>query len=119
MAKLNTAQNALMKASMQFGGYQMQGDIEYPVLLCKEYLQMFGDVLCAWFLLEQAVVASGELSQRQEADPELSPEADPEARYYDAKVKTARFFVHQILPRVTATADRIESGDRSALNIVF
>ncbi len=117
--KLQEAQNALIKCSMAFGGFQMQGDIEYPVLLCKEYLQMFGDVLVAWFLLEQATIASDRLQSLQEADHEKSPESDSEARFYDAKVKTARFFVHQILPRALATAGRIESGDRSALNIVF
>ena len=117
--KLQEAQNALIRTSMAFGGYQMQGDVEYPVLLAKEYLQMFGDVLVAWCLLEQAVIASDRLESLQDADPEASNESDSEARFYDAKVKTARFFVHQILPRALATAGRIESGDRSALNVVF
>ena len=42
-----------------------------------------------------------------------------EARFYDAKVKTAKFFVSSVIPHVRATANGIQGGDRSALDIIF
>ena len=42
---------------------------------------------------------------------------DDEARFLHGKVATARFFIHQILPRVHARQISIESDDRSALMV--
>lgn len=116
IARLKEAQAVLIRISMQFAACQVQGDVEYPVLVCDEYLAMFGDVVVGWCLLEQAVLAEERRAAIQERDPEAGPQSDPEVRFYDTKVKTAGFFVHQILPRAIAAAGRIESGDRSALN---
>ncbi|QQR79574.1 MAG: acyl-CoA dehydrogenase C-terminal domain-containing protein [Deltaproteobacteria bacterium] len=35
----------------------------------------------------------------------------------DGKIKTARFYIHNILPEVRSKAKIIQSGDRSALEI--
>ena len=42
-----------------------------------------------------------------------------EAKYYDGKIKTAQFFVSSVIPHVRAIAKGIQSGDRSALDIIF
>ena len=46
-------------------------------------------------------------------------EAHDDARFYDNKVKTARFFVSHLLPQNAAIAAGIESGDGSALEMNF
>ena len=45
--------------------------------------------------------------------------SDDEVRFYDGKVKTARFFCASELPRLHARAAAITGADRSALEIVF
>jgi hypothetical protein len=42
-----------------------------------------------------------------------------DARYYDGKIHSARYFLSQRLPRVRSIADAILSGCRSPLDIVF
>jgi hypothetical protein len=109
----------LVACTMALAGYQMQNDMRYPVQICKQYLELFGDMLLAWLLLQQAEIAHDRFHQILEEDPDRTAKDHPELRFYDAKVKTAQFFVSQFLPRARANAARIESGDRSAIEVTF
>ncbi|MFT7581594.1 MAG: hypothetical protein ACI9MR_003272, partial [Myxococcota bacterium] len=113
--------------AMGFGQTMMKGDVDYPAFHSVGFLQMFGDTLVAWLMLRQAVIASGKYEQRL-VDKDIDPmdeqfgtflADDDEARFLHGKVATARFFVNQILPRMHARAASINSGDRSALTMVF
>jgi hypothetical protein len=105
------ANDALAGATMLFGSYQMKGDLAYPILLCKQYLEMFGDVMVAWTLLEQAALADTMVT--------AAVEGHPDRTFYANKVKTAQYFVRHILPRVHGTAARIMSKDTTALDIAL
>jgi len=113
------------KVTMKLGSMGMSGDRRYPVLSATPYLQMAGNVLTAWLLLQQAVVAHDRLQavyldrgcMDAGARGALHRE-DPEAGFYHNKVQTARFFVHQVLAQNRAIAAQIESCDRSALDYV-
>ena len=108
--------------TMELGMMGMSGDRGYPVLSATPYLEMSGNTVVAWLLLEQAVVAHEKLQARYlerkateaAAQEELNRE-DPEARFYFNKIETARFFDYQILTGNEAIAAAIKSGDRSAL----
>ena len=113
LKKLAEAKDALVATTMSFAGNRARGDIEYPILQCKQYLEMFGDVLVAWTLLEQAVLAGSKLAELGAAEGA----SHPDLAFYEGKVATAKFFAHQMLPRALANAGRIASGDRSALDI--
>jgi alkylation response protein AidB-like acyl-CoA dehydrogenase len=63
------------------------------------YLRMFGQVMGAYLLAKQAVVAQGRLA---------SGEGDP--AFLKAKLTTARFFCEQILPQATALLGPITRG---------
>jgi alkylation response protein AidB-like acyl-CoA dehydrogenase len=86
-------------------------DPEYPMLNSAPFLEMFGDVLIGHLLLEQARTASARLAA-------VAPDS-ADATFYTNKIKTAQFFVSSVMPRVQANATRIQSNDRSALEIVF
>ncbi len=110
------------KVTMDLGTMGMSGDQRYPVLSATPYLEMAGNVVVAWQLLEQAVVAHDRLQAlyldrdaltRQAR--EALPEEDLEVRFYANKLETARFFVFHLLPRNQAIAATIGSGDRSVL----
>jgi alkylation response protein AidB-like acyl-CoA dehydrogenase len=125
--KFKKYKEQLQQVTMNFGMMQMTGDIEYPLLSATPYLRMFGNVVLAWLLIEQAGVAHDALSKTM-ADSGISPgsdeeqklvHSDAEAAFYWNKIQTARFFVSNLLPQNDAIMSAIESADRSALETVF
>jgi alkylation response protein AidB-like acyl-CoA dehydrogenase len=121
--QLALAKDKLAESMMHLGMLSMSGDILYPVLNASPFLTMFGNVLIAYLLLWQAVVAWGKLSGMYPTDgggeEERSRfiEANPEAAFYSGKIEAARFFAFAILPQVDAVHKAIMAGDRSALTI--
>jgi hypothetical protein len=112
--------------TIEFGKTGAGGDMVYPVLHACPYLEMFGDVVVAHLLLEQAVIAqekfdaicSAKNADSEEARKSLCEE-DADAKFYWGKLCSAEFFTTQILPRVNARAESIGSGSRSAMEVVF
>ena len=98
----------------------------YPVLHACPYLEMFGDVMVAYLLLDQARIAQEKLDTICKAKGADSEEArkslcekDADAKFYWGKLCSADFFATQILPRVDARAESIQSESRSALEVIF
>jgi hypothetical protein len=127
IAAIGKARDALAAAAMGFGQLNMRGDVDYPAFHAVNFLEMFGDVLVAWLLVRQALTAKA-LYDKRVSDNKVDPMSegfgtfladDTEARFLHGKIQTARFFVHQVLPRVHANAASIKSNDRSALTMVF
>ncbi|MBX7165246.1 MAG: acyl-CoA dehydrogenase [Pirellulales bacterium] len=126
VATLRQAKQQLENVTMNFAMMQMSGDLLYPLLVATLYLRMFGNVITAWILLEQGLVAQRALERLWAAADVNGDEAraafcrgDDEGRFYDNKVKTARFFIGQLLPQNDGLAAVIGGGDRSALEMHF
>jgi len=102
-------------------GKLARADIRLTALGASPYLNLFGNVVVAWLLLEQAVRAQNVLNTLElPADPaDLARffEDNERAKFYAAKVETARFFTYQILSRNRWLAAQILSDDRSALDV--
>ena len=105
----------LAAVTVDFGRKGLK-DIMYPVLNATSYLEVFGHVVMAWVILEQAVVAQQGLSRLDEsaADPE-----HPDRAFYQRKLDNAAFFVRRVLPKVEYLVKTIRSGDRSPLDTTF
>jgi alkylation response protein AidB-like acyl-CoA dehydrogenase len=110
------------EVTTRLGGMGMSGDQRYPVLSATPYLEMTGNLVCAWMLLGQAVVAHDRLQglflDQGAGDPAARAQLcreHPEASFYAGKLEAARFFVRHVLPRNLAIAAEIDSGDRSPL----
>jgi hypothetical protein len=124
---LGKARDTLAATAMGFGQTMMKGDVDYPAFHAASFLQMFGDTIVAWLLIRQALIAAKLYDKRlqsKQVDPVDEHIGqflvdDDEARYLHGKIATARYFVHNILPRVKARGAGIKSGDRSALDMVF
>lgn len=124
-AAVDKAKNALCEIA--FGvGQTARKDIELAMLSATPFLEIFGHVEVARLLLEQAVIADQKLSEILGDKGAETPEAitavlenNPDARFYDGKVKTAKFFAYNILPQAIALTRSIKSQDRSALDIMF
>jgi alkylation response protein AidB-like acyl-CoA dehydrogenase len=110
VAILDGAKDTLAETAFFFAGLGRK-EPEYPMLNSSPFLEMFGDVLIAHILLEQARVSLARLAT-------IAPDA-PDVTFYKNKVKTAKFFVNNILPRVQANATRIKAHDKSALEMEF
>jgi alkylation response protein AidB-like acyl-CoA dehydrogenase len=126
VGRLEKAKDTLAHVTIDFAKTGADGDRVYPVLNACPYLEMFGDVTVAYLLLGEAVIARekfdaicGEKNADTEEARKSLCEEDDEARFYWGKLCSAEFFTTQILPRVNARAESIESGSRSALEVVF
>jgi len=126
IGRLAKAKDSLAQVTIQFGEIGASGDLVYPALNACSYLEMFGDVVVAHLLLDQAKIAQEKFdsicrengAETIEARKSLCEDND-EAGFYWGKLCSADFFVTQILPRVHARAESILSGDRSAMEVVF
>ena len=111
---------------MSFGMAQMSGDMDFPLLSATGYLRIMANVVGGWLMLEQGEVAHAALESlcgQQGAGSEAARakliEGNDEARFYDGKVKTAAFFLANVLTENDGLAAAIDTGDRSALDICF
>jgi alkylation response protein AidB-like acyl-CoA dehydrogenase len=108
MSELQKSVESVGQVAMKFMEYSSTGKIEMAMLGATPFLYAFGLTAMAYYLLEQAVIAAKLLS-----------EGHDDKKYLSGKIKTAQFFVHQILPEVRAKTWAILSEDRSALDIAI
>jgi acyl-CoA dehydrogenase len=76
---------------------------------CTRVLQMFGDLMAAWGLLE-AAAAANRLLKAGGAD-------EAKRAFYSGKIKTMRFFVYNILPRLFSNHEVILNADQSYMQL--
>jgi hypothetical protein len=126
LGRLAALKDRLLQTILSFGSAQASGDFLHPALSAVPFLHMFGHLVCAWQLLEQAVEAEGRLNALYFAEGAATAEEqeallarNEKAVYYRNKGLTARHYVRHYLPQAHALAEAIESGDRSALEVRF
>lgn len=97
------------------------------VLNACSLLEMFGNVVCAFYLTEQAIVAADKFAEMCKAN-KIGDDAaaraayikdSSEAKYYNSKVQTAKFFAAHLLPKVYWREKVIENADMSCLDDVL
>ena len=127
LKRLGDARDALASAAQALAAVGGSDPLK-PMLEATPFLELTGQVVVGWLLLEQAVIAYPRLAaicaQKgvAEGDPAALArlcEADEDARFYDGKVKTAQFWARRSLPLVGARAEMVKSADRTALEITF
>ncbi len=99
--------NDLMSADVTAEG----GDLRniYKVgLNTSRVLMALGDVVCAWLLLRQAVVALDKLSGQVSAS---------DKSFYEGKIAAAQFFAHTTLPKLTAERAIAEAVDLALMDL--
>ncbi len=105
--KLDAAVKTLGEVTMLLGGIAGKGDIEHYLYLAATYLKMFSPMVVGWLLLWEAVVAQKALDKKPN---------ETDARFYQGKVATARFYLNHEMPHVQANAEIIKSGERTAID---
>ena len=102
--ELKKAIDSIGQVAMQFAQWSSEGDRIKPQLGATPFLEMCGHAVAAFVLLSQAVLAQKQIKKES---------------FYQNKVHTARFFAHNLLPKVRMFAKAILSGDSSAMAIEF
>lgn len=107
---LETAKNSLAETSMYIAAMGMQGDQKGAVLNAYPFLRAFGHITVGCLLLQQAGVALAALAKGPSAS---------DARFYRNKVRTAKFFINNILPEAEGQLNLVRKADRSCLEFEF
>ena len=100
---LEKAFGALQLASA-FLAEKGMADPEEAGAAATDYLRLMGLVAIGYCFAKAAVIAVDKLAAR-----------DPDAAFYDAKLKTARFYFERLLPQVGALLATIRAGKASTM----
>jgi len=126
VADLNKYKGILEEISGIFMTKSLTGDMLFPISQATPYLRMFSEVVCAWILLEQAVIAQERLDaiarEKGVADEAACAKLiaeNQEAKFYAGKISSMKFYVTQILPDVEAKAISVRTEDRTILDAVL
>jgi alkylation response protein AidB-like acyl-CoA dehydrogenase len=127
--KLQKAQETLAGTVMGMPAYMKKETFNekiLPILQARPFLDMFGHILMSQLLLEMGVVAQEKLdalfAEKGAADADAQKalvKENEEAKYLFGKVKSAEWFVSNILPESFVIADYFKTNDLSALEIEF
>ena len=127
MGLLGKAIEAIVDVTTHFA-MTGQKDPTGPILDATPYLDLFGQLVVGWLLLEQGTIAwpafeaickdKGVDPADRKAVAALCAEND-EARFYHDKMKVAQFWARRSLPLVPAKAAVVKSSDRSPLEAIF
>ena len=128
-AQLEQAQGWLASLVMEFGQMGKSKDpaqMIVPILNATPFLNMFGHVVMAEILADQAMIAQNMLDvyckekgcEDSKAVRKLVEESD-EAKYLYGKVQGAKWFLNNQLPEVEALMKAMKNKDVSAMKMVF
>ncbi len=126
LKKLAQARDKLSETVMGFQKAGMDGDVYYPVLNATPFLEMFGHIVMSYHLCAMAKIASEKLDKiiadagadSDEARKKLI-ENNPEARFFDGKIHSMRFFVDTYIPKAMAISESISAANKSPLEVSF
>lgn len=123
-AKLAEAREALGSMPLILSEYFKSGKAAIPVQNAEPFLGIMGDVVCGWFLLQGADIATKKLDALYEkfgADTIEKQKAlavsNADVAFYNGKVASAKFFAVEILPTVKVRCDIINEGETIPVDI--
>jgi Acyl-CoA dehydrogenases len=124
-ATLEESSNACFEVAMFFAASGKAGDFLAPIYNACKYLELFGDVVIGYFLLDAAGIAQEKLSAIYEEKGATSlgkqkglQRENQEAAFYSGKIASAKFFANENLTTVKARCEAIKAGDKSSLEMV-
>ena len=96
----------------------------YVLQQATPFMKFMGNLVMAWLLTEQAIIASDKLdalfaakgAETKDAKKALIAD-NPEVAFYDGKVQTARFFVKNLLPENRSLVQAMGNQDTSLMDI--
>ncbi|HOX43388.1 MAG TPA: acyl-CoA dehydrogenase [Myxococcota bacterium] len=123
--RLEKASGALGKAATDLA-VGLGKDPGYALLHTTPFLEAFGHVAMAHYLLEAASIAQLKVLEaakkagaKDEAGLRKLLAESSEAAFYHGRVASARYFIHNVLPHSFAIFEAAAGRDKSPLEVVF
>jgi len=124
-AILEEAGNALIDLTMTFGQLGKSSGFLMPILNASSFMEVFGDVVGGWLLIQGAVIADEKLQaiyKEKGAEDSLGKQRalirnDKEVAFYVGKLAAAKFFATEALATVKSRCESIKLGDRTPIEI--
>jgi hypothetical protein len=98
---------SVMQDSMQTALGRMQESVYWVGLNANRLLDSLAELLIAYLLLDQAVIAHEKLGAASESD----------AAFYRGKVASARFFASTVLPKLDMRLAQLKGSDLSLMDM--
>jgi alkylation response protein AidB-like acyl-CoA dehydrogenase len=121
---LEESVNSLLDLIMYFGQVGRSADFLIPLINAYPFLDIMGDTLIGFFLMQGADIANGKLNAiyaEKGADTAekqaLVNKEDKEAAFYSGKVASAKYFAVNILSSVKAHCEAIKIGEKAPMEI--
>lgn len=124
VAKVADGAKTLQDTAMYLMQFTMKKDFVFPISVATPFLELFGHVVVAYYLLEAAIIADEkleELYQKEGASDDaakldlVSNKTEPS--FYYGRIKSAEFFANNTLAGIYGLAALIKNNDRSLLEI--
>ncbi len=126
IGELEQSLNDLNKIAGVFMEKNMAGDVLYVLQYSVPFLKYMGNMVFSWLLGEQALLAAEKLEAfcaekgaKDDAAKAALIKENEEAAFYDAKLKTSRFFTVNLLPENRSLTQAMVSNDTSVLDVVL
>lgn len=121
---LEEAGNALMDLTMAFGQLGKSSGFLIPILNASPFMDIFGDVVAGWQLMQAAAIADEKLKAiyaEKGADSIGKQRAlvhdNADVAFYAGKIASAKFFAVEALSSVKARCEAIKFGDKTPIEI--
>jgi len=124
-ATLEEASNACFEVAMFFAAAGKGGDFIAPIYNAGKYLDIFGDMVVGYLLLDAAGVAQEKLNAMYDEKGLTTigkqkglQRENQDAAFYAGKIASAKFFANEALTTVKARCAAIKANDKSAMELV-
>ena len=124
-ATLEEASNAVFEVAMFFAAAGKGGDFIAPIYNAGKYLDIFGDMVVGYLLLDAAGIAQEKLNAMYEEKGLVTigkkiglQRENQEAAFYAGKIASAKFFINEAVTTVKARCEAIKANDKSAMEMV-
>jgi hypothetical protein len=122
---LEEAANALSDLTLYFGQAGKSAGFLVPVLYAVPYLEIFGDVVIGWLLMQQAAIATDNLNTIYMEKDAMGSRAKQRAlvhdnadvAFYDGKIAAAKFFALNTLTTVKSRCAAVKIGDKTPIEM--
>ncbi len=109
MAILKRAVGAYKEIQATIANYVMNQKMPMMPLYATRILHATSELVCGQMILEQAIVAQAKIDELGKDHYDYA--------FYNGKVNSARYYLHNIVPNIFTTLEVIKDGDTSVLDI--
>ncbi len=124
-ASLGKAAQAVGGVTLQFKDWAAGSGLILAILNARPFLEILGDLLVGWQLIQGAQVATAALQKiyaaagaESQSERRAFARNNAEAAFYEGKIASAGYFASTILPTIKGRCLGIQAGDRTPVEML-